>query len=111
MHTNHALPRHPIDTELVRVRLDGAPVSATATITRIDDTHANPRARWVEIDKPAYPSAAQVDDLHEASRVVPEPHRCRHEDDALWLDVSMPPNAVAAVAIHLPASGADSGSA
>ena len=107
--TNHALPRHAIDTEHVRVRLDGAPASATATITRIDDTHANAQARWVEIDKPAYPSASQVDDLHEASRVVPEPHPCRHEDDALWLDVSMPPNAVAA--IHLPASGADSDSA
>jgi hypothetical protein len=53
--------------------LDGALPAATATISRIDDAHANPQARWVEIGKPAYPSASQVDDLHEASRVVAEP--------------------------------------
>jgi xylan 1,4-beta-xylosidase len=113
MVTNHALPRHPIEAERVRVRLDGAPPATDVTVSRIDDDHANPQARWVEIGKPAYPSASQVDDLHEASRVVAEPLPYRHRDGALWLDVSLPPNAVAAVTIHLPAggSGADSGGA
>ena len=110
MLTNHALPRHPIETECVRVRLDGVPPSATATIARIDDAHANAHARWVAIGKPAYPKASQVDDLHDASRVVAEPQPCQHHDDALWLNVSLPPNGVAAITIHAPASvaGVDS---
>ena len=105
MLTNHALPRHPIETVHVRVRLDGGPATATTTIARIDHAHANAQARWVEMGKPTYPSPSQVDDLHEASRVVVEPLPSRYHDDALWLDLSMPPNAVAAVTIHPAASG------
>jgi xylan 1,4-beta-xylosidase len=102
MLTNHALPRHPIATERVRVRLDGAPEASGATITRIDAEHANAKARWIELGRPAYPSASQVDDLHEASRLVAEPQPCSHRDGALWVDVTLPPNAVASVAIDLP---------
>ena len=85
--------------------MDGVPPSAITTIARIDDAHANAHTRWVEIGKPAYPKPSQVDDLHDASRVVAEPYACQHHDDALWLDVSLPPNAVAAVTIRVPATG------
>jgi xylan 1,4-beta-xylosidase len=103
MLTNHALPRHPIETERVRVRLDGVPAAVEATVTRIDDEHAYAKARWVEMGRPGYPSWSLVDDLQEASALVAEAQPCHHRDGALWVDVSLPPNAVAAVAIDLPA--------
>ena len=41
--TNLAMPRHPIQTELVNLRLSSAPSPRTAWIERIDEDHANPR--------------------------------------------------------------------
>jgi xylan 1,4-beta-xylosidase len=104
MLTNHALPRHPIATERVRVRLDGASQPASATITRIDADHANAKARWITLGEPSYPSAAQVDSLHEASRLVSERHSLSCVDDALVFEVEMPPHAVAAITLDIPSS-------
>ena len=42
--TNHALPRHPIETEQVKIRLTEAPHRCRAYVERIDHTHANPNA-------------------------------------------------------------------
>jgi xylan 1,4-beta-xylosidase len=38
--TNLAMPRHPIQTELVNLRLSGAPAPRTAWIERIDEDHS-----------------------------------------------------------------------
>ena len=55
--TNLAMPRHPIQTELVHLRLLGAPVPEIAWIERIDEDHANPRALWHAMGEPEYLSA------------------------------------------------------
>lgn len=100
--TNHALPRHPIKTEEVHIRLTGvshqAPV--TAYIRRIDMTHANPRARWNEMGEPKYLSALQVDQLQASSRLVKEPLAFWFEDRIVHLDVGLPRHAVATITIE-----------
>jgi xylan 1,4-beta-xylosidase len=41
--TNLAMPRHPIQTELLNLRLSGAPAPRAAWVERIDENHVNPR--------------------------------------------------------------------
>ena len=73
--TNLAMPRHPIQTESIHLRLLNAPAPKTAWIERIDEDHANPRALWHTMGEPEYLSALQVQQLAQASALQPEPHR------------------------------------
>ena len=104
MLTNHALPRHPIAAERVRIRLDGAVRPTDVSITRIDADHANAKARWVALGEPAYPSPSQVDDLHDASRTVAERQPWEYADGVLTLEIEVPPHAVASIAIDMPSA-------
>jgi xylan 1,4-beta-xylosidase len=61
--TNLAMPRHPIQTELLNLRLFGAPMPRAAWIERIDDDYANPRHLWGAMGEPEYLSASRVEQL------------------------------------------------
>ncbi|MGH8008865.1 MAG: GH39 family glycosyl hydrolase, partial [Candidatus Binatia bacterium] len=52
--TNHALPRHPLKTELVHLRLTDAPAPRTAYLERVDEDHANAQRVWQEMGEPKY---------------------------------------------------------
>jgi xylan 1,4-beta-xylosidase len=102
MLTNHALPRQPIAAEEVQVRLLGTPAPRAAWIQRIDREHANVKRLWQEMGEPEYLSAAEVERLEEKSRLRKEPQAFRCEDRAVCLDVTLPPQAVAAVTLEFP---------
>src|SRR4051812_16679513 len=70
--TNHALPRHPIETEQVMIRLASQTRPAAASISRIDDEHANPVRAWKNMGSPTYPTASELHELSDASRVRTE---------------------------------------
>lgn len=102
--TNHAMPRHDIATETLRVRLSGVadgvrPVSAL--LSRIDDDHANPKRAWTAMGAPSYPSPRQLQVLHAASALRPEVHPLRTGAGVIEFDLVMPPQAVAALRIEL----------
>ena len=96
--TNFALPRHPIATEHVSFALKGAKSASQSSIQRIDLNHANPKRRWEQMGKPDYLSAAMVDELKQVSQLRKEPVSCRVDAGTLNIDVSMPPQSVAAIA-------------
>jgi xylan 1,4-beta-xylosidase len=98
--TNVAMPRHPIQTELVNVRLSGAPAARTAWIERIDDDHANPRRLWQTMGEPEYLSAAQVAQLETASALRKEPQPWTHEPGTIAVAVELTPQSVAAITIE-----------
>jgi xylan 1,4-beta-xylosidase len=98
--TNHALPRQPIETQRVRVRLEGAPRPRTVSLERIDEGHANARRHWQEMGAPEYLSQRQVEQLQAASRLLAVPHPWREEDGAVVIEVEIPPHAVAAVSVE-----------
>lgn len=98
--TNYAMPRHEIATESVQVRLLGAPRPLSALLSRIDDEHANPRRAWQEMGEPDYLSPRQVEALHVASALRPEPHPLRVAEDVIEFDLVMPPQSVAALKIQ-----------
>ncbi len=97
---NWALPRHAISTQAVHVKLSGAPRPLSAHVSRIDDDHANPRRTWQDMGEPNYLSPRQVETLHAASAVNPEPHALRVADGHIEFDISMPPQSIAAVKIE-----------
>jgi xylan 1,4-beta-xylosidase len=101
MLTNFALPRHPIATEQVSFALKGAALASNASIQRIDLEHANAKRRWEQMGKPEYLSAAMVEELNDVSRLREEPLPCGFKDGVLALEVSMPPQSVAAIRFAL----------
>jgi xylan 1,4-beta-xylosidase len=99
---NHAPPRQAIQTELVDIRLTHTPEPRTAYIERIDQDHANPRRRWVEMGEPKYLSPFQVNALQAASRLVKEPLSWQYDEEQIvQLKIDLPPHSVAAVTVEL----------
>lgn len=99
MLTNFALPRHPIQTEHVSFTLRSA-TEATASIQRIDLDHANAKRHWEQMGEPDYLSPKTVDELKDLSRLRSEPLAVTSNAGTLTLEMSMPPQSVAA--IHFP---------
>ena len=68
---NHSSPSVPCE---VSVTLDGiADISYRGKSRTIDATHANPRASWIGLGMPAYPSPAQHAEIMAASELLSQP--------------------------------------
>jgi len=98
---NQAMPRHSIYTELVELTLAKASEPLAVFVERIDDDHANPQKRWVELGKPDYLSAYEVESLKTSSELVKEPLEWKYEQGNVYLKLSMPPQSVAAITLEL----------
>lgn len=98
--TNLAMPRHPIQTELVNIRLAGAAPPRMARLERIDEEHANPRRLWESMGAPEYLSPLQVEQLSAASAWRPEAQPWSYDSGNVGLTVSLPPESVAALTIE-----------
>jgi xylan 1,4-beta-xylosidase len=101
--TNYALPRHPIATEVIQVKLANVHPPEQGTIRRIDSEHANAKRRWQEMGSPDYLSAGIVAELNAASLCDPAPQSFDLRDGALGFEVTLPPLAVAAVSFRFAA--------
>ena len=97
--TNHALPQHPISQERVHITLQNSPRPVSASIQRIDERHANARRAWLTLGKPEYLSSRMVERLEAASRVPHESCSLEYADRMAHLQVDLPPDSVAAVAV------------
>lgn len=98
--TNLAMPRHPIQTELINLRVSGAPVPRTAWIERIDEDHANPSRLWQTMGEPEYLSELQVKQLETASVLRKESQPWTHEQGNTDLAVALPPQSVTAITLE-----------
>jgi xylan 1,4-beta-xylosidase len=103
--TNHALPRHPIETESVQIALSGLDAPKNVYVERIDDSHANAKWLWIEMGEPALPTERQVEQLHVASQITREPLQWKYEVGSLRIDISMPPHAIAAITVEFASKG------
>jgi xylan 1,4-beta-xylosidase len=99
--TNHALPRHPIETESVHIQLTGLLSPRNVYIERIDDNHANAKRLWIEMGSPSLPTKREVEQLHAASQIVREPLQWKYEAEILHLELAIPPHAIAAITVEL----------
>jgi xylan 1,4-beta-xylosidase len=96
---NLALPDQPIATEKIAISVSGLSSLTRATVERIDEDHANPRRLWAEWGEPDQLSAAQVEALESAGRLVEEPVGWRFEDGTLEITLTVPANALAVVSV------------
>ncbi len=101
--TNLAMPRHPIGTELVNLRLLSAPAPLRAFVERIDEDHSNPRKLWCAMGQPDYLSPLQVSQLEGSSALLRDalPFVCG--DGTVDLKVDLPPQSVASITIEFAA--------
>ncbi len=95
--TNFALPLRPIATESVSISLKNTQAAAEATIRRIDLEHANAKRRWEQLGRPDYLSGSMVAELHTASHLHKEIQPVILQEGGMRLEVTMPPQSVAAV--------------
>ena len=98
--TNLAMPRHPIKTELLNLRLSNSPTPRTAWIERIDEDHSNPRRLWQSMGEPEYLSAVQIKQLETASVLQKESQPFAHEQGNVDVAVALPPQSVAAITLE-----------
>jgi xylan 1,4-beta-xylosidase len=99
---NVAMPRHPIATERVTVRLAGLAGRRprAALVSRIDAEHANPKAAWEAMGQPEYPHPHQVAALEAASVVEPEQLPVDGDGSHATFTLALPPDATALVRIE-----------
>lgn len=97
--TNHTTPGHSIETEQVEIKLTNAREPVASHIWRIDADHANPKRLWEEMGHPEHLQPREVQQLHEASRLVKERQPFSYRDKSIGLKVKLPPHAVAFVTI------------
>ena len=98
--TNHALPRHPINTEMVHIALSDASQPKVAYVELIDDDHANAKRAWERMGSPEYPTKLHIEQMEAASRVVRQPIAITYKDGTVGIDLSLTPHAVAAVTVE-----------
>jgi xylan 1,4-beta-xylosidase len=97
---NDAQPRHPIQTELVRVRLTNARAPHAALVERIDDDHANPRGAWEAMGQPKYLGPRQVEELQMVSQLRPEATSWRQAEGAVEFELALPPHSLTALTVE-----------
>lgn len=97
--TNHALPRCPIRREHVRLALRNSTRPLSASVRRIDESHANAGRAWRQLGAPEYLSSRMIERLESASRIREEPCAWSYANRTAYLDVDLPAPAVASVAL------------
>lgn len=96
--TNFALPRHPIKTEVVVVKVKNLKKRpAKVWLRRIDEEHANARKHWEGIGSPEYLSAETLKELNKASKIVQEKLDFEYRKHELEFKVSVTPLGIAAI--------------
>jgi xylan 1,4-beta-xylosidase len=98
--TNHALPRHAIETERTRVTFTSARKPRRVTCSRIDSDNANAEREWRALGSPEYLDRTLVEQLQQASRVPQKPLSCAHANLTCHFDITMPGHSVAAVKVE-----------
>jgi xylan 1,4-beta-xylosidase len=98
--TNHTTPGHSIETEDLHIRLDNGREPVSARIERIDEDHANAKRLWRELGQPESLSDKDVERLEKASQLASQKQPLRYDDGSVFLRVSLPAHAVAAITIE-----------
>lgn len=98
---NHNTPGAEIKSEEVSITLQGILPGKTATLVRIDDQHANPKQKWIELGSPEYPAPAELAAIEQASRPAMQELQSEVTADGRRLRFSIPPHGVAGIKIDL----------
>lgn len=79
--SNHQVPLSPIKEEKLTLCIKGIKGIRSASLERIDETHANPKKAWVEMGSPTYLDRGQILALTKASEMTSEAVEWKAEGD------------------------------
>ncbi|HEV8599010.1 MAG TPA: glycosyl hydrolase [Gemmatimonadales bacterium] len=101
---NNAPPGHDVVPARALIHLTTRATVREATVERIDGSHANPRQRWLDLGAPESLGPAEVEELHAASALRPEPQQVRCDASGIHVEFDLPEHSVAAVTLDLAGS-------
>lgn len=96
---NHDIPGSDIHSEDIVIKVAGISALATASITRIDAEHVNPKQKWIDLGSPTYPDKRQLELIDKASQLITEPVKLQSEDGFGILKFAIPENGIADIKI------------
>lgn len=99
--SNYNVPRSQIEAADISFTLKGVSKISSASLLRIDETHANPKRAWVEMGSPTYLNREQIEALKKASEMVSEPVTWTADEDGIRFDVRIEPLSAISVSIAL----------
>ncbi len=99
--TNWALPKHPIKTEMIRIHLKNVGKILSSFVERIDETHANARKAWVEMEQPRTLTQEAVSALELASSLRKEPIHIIREKKSAFIEIDMPAQGTACITLEI----------
>lgn len=97
---NHNIPAGEIKEEAVTIRLAQLPAVSSASITRIDAQHVNPKQAWIELGSPAYPTASELEEIAQAAQLTTSELPVTQEGDGCVLQFTLPPHGVAHITLE-----------
>ncbi len=98
---NHNVPGELICTEKVSITLRDITRPGPISIARIDQDHANPKKKWMELGSPEYPTEAELVEMETASQVLPEVLEVKVSEAGMSLHFSLPAHGIALITIPL----------
>jgi xylan 1,4-beta-xylosidase len=87
--------------EILTVEISGLAGFKDAWLKRIDETHGNPRKRWLDMGSPRYLSLDEIRMIIVETAIQIEPVELLPEGDLYKLEISIPPHGVAFIEINL----------
>ena len=96
---NHQIPLSPIRAERIRITVKGIKGIRSASLERIDETHANPKRTWIEMGSPAYLDRNQIQTLMNASELEKETVDWIQDGDKIIIDLLIQPHSAAAISL------------
>ena len=97
----HDVPFSPMKEEILTVEISGLAGFKDAWLKRIDETHGNPRKRWLDMGSPRYLSLDEIRMIIVETAIQIEPVELLPEGDLYKLEISIPPHGVAFIEINL----------
>lgn len=99
---NHNSLMHDIKEETISLTLQtgNATLLEKADLQRVDETHANALAAWLEMGSPTYLSEAQLASLHAASCLTREQLPLTLEGSSAALTLTLPPQGMALITLY-----------
>ncbi|MBA4383397.1 MAG: beta-xylosidase [Anaerolinea sp.] len=96
---NHDIPGSNIHSEEVIIKLAEVTANATASITRIDAEHVNPKQKWINLGSPVYPDKQQLELIEKATQLITKPIMLKFEDGIGLLKFSIPEHGIVEIKI------------
>ena len=97
--SNHQVPQAPIKQEHIVLRIEREIKRGYSE--NIDETHANPKQKWIEMGCPEYPTKTEIAALMNASNLNPEPVKLTKSNNGTEIEFDIPPHGVIAITLEM----------